>query len=49
VEIEAEGDAESLQQFDRQIRRGPIGSRVELVEAADKTPTGHTEAGFRIR
>jgi len=49
VEIVAEGDADSMRQFDRQIRTGPIGSRVELVEAADKTPAGHSDAGFRIR
>jgi acylphosphatase len=49
VEIEAEGDAENMRQFDRTIRTGPIGSRVELVEAIDKPPSGPSSGGFRIR
>ena len=49
VEIEAEGDADSMWQFDRQIRTGPIGSRVETVEATDQMPSEEPGRGFRIR
>jgi acylphosphatase len=47
VEIHAEGDAEAVLRFERAIRRGPRGARVDdvLVEAAPPTPGF---ADFRI-
>jgi acylphosphatase len=37
VAIHAEGDAEALERFERDIRRGPRGARVEHVEIASTT------------
>jgi acylphosphatase len=48
VEIEAEGDVEALDRFERHIRHGPPGARVERVDVEDVTPTGH-DIGFRIK
>jgi acylphosphatase len=48
VEISAEGDAEALDRFERSLRHGPPGARVERVEVDDQMPTGH-ETGFSIK
>ena len=48
VEIAAEGDAEALERFERHIRHGPPGARVEHVEVEAEVPTGRT-IGFSIR
>ena len=48
VEIAAEGDAEALERFERRVRHGPPGARVERVEAADSVPGGRN-TGFSIR
>lgn len=48
LEISAEGEVESLERFERSIRLGPPGARVEEVEASDLRPTGN-ETGFDIR
>ncbi len=48
VEISAEGDAEALERFERNLRHGPPGARVERVDVDDMTPTGR-ESGFRVR
>jgi acylphosphatase len=48
VEVSAEGDAEALERFERRIRHGPPGARVEDVEAHDSVPSGR-EAGFIIK
>ena len=48
VEIAAEGDAEALERFERHVRHGPPGARVERVETADSTPSGRN-TGFSIR
>ena len=47
VEIEAHGDYEALIRFERAIRRGPTGARVDdvLVEPA---PPSERHDGFRI-
>jgi acylphosphatase len=47
VEIEAHGDYEALIRFERAIRRGPAGARVDdvLVEPA---PPSERHDGFRI-
>lgn len=48
VEAVAEGEAESLERFERALRRGPSRSRVEHVTVDDLTPAG-TSGGFDIR
>lgn len=47
VEIEAEGDAEALLRFERAVRRGPPGARVDDV-LADPMPAAGTRDGFAI-
>jgi acylphosphatase len=47
VEIRAEGDAESVDRFDRAVRHGPPGARVERVETFEDVPGGG--AGFSVR
>jgi acylphosphatase len=48
VEVTAEGDAEAIERFDRALRRGPAGARVDHVETDIVPPTGR-HAGFTIR
>lgn len=48
VEVEAEGEAEAMQRFERRIRHGPPGSRVDGVEATEHVPSHHN-TGFEIR
>ena len=48
VEIEAEGEAESLERFEHRIRHGPSGARVDRVEVSDAA-TGQHNSGFSIR
>ena len=48
VEIEAEGDAEAMERFERHVRHGPPGARVAQVEIDDAVPTGR-DTGFNIR
>ncbi|MQA31201.1 MAG: acylphosphatase [Luteitalea sp.] len=48
VEISAEGEAESLERFERRIRHGPPSARVEQVEVSDVGPTGN-DTGFDVR
>lgn len=38
VEALVQGEAEAVERIDRQIRRGPPGSRVEHVEAFEEIP-----------
>ena len=48
VEAVAEGDSESLERFERALRRGPSKSRVEHVTIDEVNPDqGNT--GFHIR
>jgi len=47
VEIEAEGEAEAIERFERQLRHGPPSARVEAVEIDERVPSGRT--GFEIR
>ena len=47
VEIEVEGDRAAVDRFERLVRQGPAGARVESVEAAGLTPQGFS--GFEIR
>ncbi|HEX3704500.1 MAG TPA: acylphosphatase [Vicinamibacterales bacterium] len=48
VAIAAEGEAEAVERFERDIRRGPSGARVEHLEITATTPDGQ-QAGFSIR
>jgi len=48
VEIAAEGDAEAVERFERNLRQGPRGARVDDVEVDHQVPGGHT-TGFSIR
>jgi acylphosphatase len=47
VEIMAEADQEALLRFERAIRRGPGGARVDDVETLDMEPSGGY-AGFSV-
>ncbi len=47
VEIHAEGDAEAIIRFERAIRRGPRGARVEDVRVEPAPPAG-SFSDFRI-
>lgn len=47
VEIEAEGDREAVDRFERAVRQGPAGARVESVDVVDVTP--EYRRGFEIR
>jgi acylphosphatase len=48
VEVSAEGDREALDRFERTLRHGPPGARVERVDIDDLIPTGR-ETGFSIK
>jgi len=48
VEIVSEGDAEALERFERVIRQGPPGARVDSVEV-DSTSLSSRHTGFNIR
>ena len=48
VEISAEGDAEALERFERHVRHGPPGARVDTLDVEHEMPTGRT-TGFAIR
>jgi len=48
VEAAAEGEFEAVERFERAVRQGPRGARVEHVEVDDDVPAGR-ETGFDIR
>lgn len=48
VEAAAEGEAEAIERFERALRHGPPGARVEDVDVEDEVPTGR-EPGFSVR
>jgi acylphosphatase len=48
VEAVAEGEAESLERFERALRQGPSRSRVERV-MVDDLPPEQRNTGFTIR
>lgn len=48
VEVLADGDRESVDRFERRLRRGPAGARVEHVEAMDDLPSS-TTGDFIVR
>ena len=47
VEVEAEGDEETLARFEAALWRGPSHARVENVEVESTAPTGRI-TGFHI-
>ncbi len=48
VEIEVEGDADAVERFERRVRMGPPGARVDEV-GVDEIPAGGRRGGFWIR
>ena len=48
VEVLAEGDRDALLRFERHLRRGPSGARVEDVAVHDEAPADR-RPGFEIR
>ena len=48
VEIEAEGDAEAIRQFEASVSAGPAGAHVDLVETTELS-VGPTRSGFFVR
>jgi acylphosphatase len=48
VEALAEGDADAVLRFERALRMGPVGSRVDEVEVDARPPSGRT-TGFAVR
>jgi acylphosphatase len=51
VEVAAEGEADALERFERHLRHGPPGARIDDVEVADMTTAGaiSQDLGFTIR
>jgi acylphosphatase len=45
VEAQAEGDADALERFERALRHGPRGARVDEVDVDALPPTGR-DTGF---
>jgi acylphosphatase len=48
VEIAAEGEAEAVNRFERAVRHGPPGARVDHIEVNETAPSAR-ETGFAIR
>jgi acylphosphatase len=48
VEISVEGEVESVDRFERNVRHGPPGARVSDVQVDEDVPTRHT-TGFSVR
>lgn len=48
VEAAAEGEAEAMDRFERALRHGPPGARVEHVEIEQTVP-GARDTGFSVR
>ena len=47
VEVVAEGDLETMVRFERALRRGPSGARVDEVEITENMPTDRF-TGFSV-
>jgi len=47
VEAFAEGESEALERFERAIRHGPSGARVDDVDVEGTVPTGR-DSGFTV-
>jgi acylphosphatase len=49
VEAFAQGDREAVERFERKIRRGPAGARIDDVTTTDEEAAPDEPSGFRIR
>ena len=47
VEVAVEGEAEAVERFERHVRRGPSGARVDDVQVNDMAPGAYS--GFVIK
>jgi acylphosphatase len=47
VEALVEGDQEAIDRFERALRHGPRGARVDHVEVEDRMPAGR-DTGFSV-
>lgn len=47
VEVAAEGDVEAIERFERALRHGPPGARVEQLEIEHTVPVGR-DTGFAV-
>ncbi len=47
VEAAAEGDADAIERFERALRHGPPGARVERLDIEHTVPNGR-ESGFTV-
>jgi acylphosphatase len=47
VEAAAEGDADAMERFERVLRHGPPGARVEQLEIEHTVPVGR-DTGFTV-
>ena len=47
VEVDVEGEREAMQRFERALRHGPSGARVDAVAVTDVMPQGRR--GFEVR
>jgi acylphosphatase len=48
VEIDVEGEADAVERFERNVRHGPPGARVQDVYVDDTVPQ-RRESGFSVR
>ena len=48
VEAVAEGDADAIERFERAIRHGPSGARIDHVDVESTVPSGR-DTGFAVR
>jgi acylphosphatase len=48
VEAAAEGEADALDRFERALRHGPPGARVEALDVEHAVPDGR-DTGFTVR
>jgi acylphosphatase len=49
VEAFAQGDREAVERFERKIRRGPAGARIDDVTTTEEEGATDGLSGFRIR
>jgi acylphosphatase len=49
VETAAVGDADAMNRFERALREGPPGARVDAVAVDDTFPISEHAKGFHIR
>jgi acylphosphatase len=47
LEVDVEGDFDAMERFERAVRHGPSGARVDEVDVSENTPQGRR--GFEVR